>query len=107
MSLHIKDDPNAFYEYVGSKTKIKDTVGPMTDNIGNVILDDGVNVYLLNEYFASIYTNENLVDIPMYNKTSYINASNTVDFTEVTVYDKICTLRATNLLVLKEYIQLC
>ena len=34
------------------KTKIKDTVGPMTDDFGNAILDDGVNVKLLNEYFA-------------------------------------------------------
>ena len=49
---------------------------------------------LLIEYFASIFTKENLVDIPMYNKASYRNALNTVDFTEETVYDKLCRLRA-------------
>ena len=80
--------------YARSKAKIKDTAGPMTDNFCNAILDDGVNVKLLNEYFASIFTKENLVDIPMYNKASYINALNTVDFTEETVYDKLCKLRA-------------
>ena len=42
----------AFYEYARSKTKMKDTVGPMTDDLGNVILDVGVNVKLLNEYFC-------------------------------------------------------
>ena len=30
----------------------------------------------------------------MCNKASYINALNTVDFTEETVYDKLCELRA-------------
>ena len=30
----------------------------MTDDFGNAILDDGVNVKLLNEYFASIFTRE-------------------------------------------------
>ena len=49
---------------------------------------------LLNEYFASIFTKENLVDIPMYNKASYKNTLNTVDFTEETVYDKVCKFRA-------------
>ena len=74
--------------------KMKDTIGPMTDDFGNVILDNGVNVELLNEYFASIFTKENLVDIPMFNKASYKNALNTVDFTEETVYDKLCKLKA-------------
>ena len=30
----------------------------MTDDFGNVILDDGVNVKLLNEYLALIFTND-------------------------------------------------
>ena len=49
---------------------------------------------LLNEYFTSIFTKDNLVDISMYNKASYINALNTVYFTEETMYDKLCKLRA-------------
>ena len=88
------DDPRTFYVYARSKTKMKEIVGPMTDDFGDAILDDGVNVKLLDEYFASIFTKENLVDKPMYNKTSYINALNTVDCTEETVHDKLCKLRA-------------
>ena len=41
-----------------------------------------------------MFTNENLVDMPMCNRSSYINALNTVDFNEETVYDKLCKLRA-------------
>ena len=101
LSLHIKDDPRAFYMYVvvssphqsppivvvfymyaRSKTKMKDTVGPLTDDFGNVIRDDGVNAKLINEYFALISTKDNLMNIPMCNKQSYINALNTVDCTE-------------------------
>ena len=54
----------------------------MTDDFGNVILDDGVTVKLLNEYFATIFTKKNLLDIPIYNKACNVNALNTVDFTE-------------------------
>ena len=106
---------------------MKDTVGPMTDDFGNVILEDCVNTRLLNEYFASIFTKANLVDISISNNklmlciclqtfeaalfwkkknACYINASNTVDFAEETVYDKLCRFRATNL-VLIEYMHLC
>ena len=88
-------------------SKIKDTVGPMTDDFGNAILDDGVNVKLLNEYFASIFTKENLVDITMYNKASCKNALNTVDFTEETVYDKLCKLRADKSAGVDRIFQLC
>ena len=73
---------------------MKDTIGPLTDDFGNVILDDGGNAKLLNEYFASIFTKENLVNIPMCNKAYYVNALNSVDFTEETVYDKLCKLSA-------------
>ena len=93
LSLHIKDDSKGFYEHALSKTKMKDTVGPMTDDFGNAILDDGVNGKLLNEYFESIFARENVVDIPMYNKAFYVSALNTIYFTEETVYDKLCKLR--------------
>ena len=86
------DDPKGFYEYAHSK--IKDTVHPLTDDFDNVILEDGVNAKLLNDYFASIFTKENFVDMPMYNKASYKNALNTDDFIEETVYDKHCKLRS-------------
>ena len=56
LSLHIQDDPKAFYEYALSKKKMKYTVCPMTNDFCNVILDDCVNVKLLNECFASIFT---------------------------------------------------
>ena len=82
LSLCIKDVPKAFYKYARSKTKMKVSIGPLTKDVGNVFLVDRVNAKLLNEYFASTFTNENLVDIPMCNKASYIKALNTVDFIE-------------------------
>ena len=49
----------------------------------------------------------NFVDIPMCIKASYINALNTVDFTEETMYVSFVSSGSINLLVLMEYIQLC
>ena len=94
LALHVNDDPKAFYKYACRKMKMNDTVGPLTDEVGYVIPDDGLNARLLNEYFASIFTKENLVDIPMCERASYVNALNTVDFTDETVCDKLCKLRA-------------
>ena len=74
--------------------EIKDIVGPLTDDLCNVIIDDSDNAKLLNQYFSSIFTKENLVGIPMCDRTSYANALNTVDFTEEKMYDNHCKLRA-------------
>lgn len=44
--------PKPFKSNARSKIKTKEAVGPLTDDDGEVILDDSVNVRLLNEYFA-------------------------------------------------------
>ena len=78
----------------------------MNYDFGNVILDDGVNVKLLNEYLASIFTKENFVYIPMYNKTSNINALYTAILLMRQCMMNFESSGSTNLLVLMEYIQL-
>ena len=107
LSLHIKDDPRAFYRNARSNMKMKDAVGPMTDDFSSIIPDDDVNVKLLNEYFASIFTEENLMDMSMCDRDSYANALNTVVLQKRQCIIKSVTLGPTNLLVLMEYIQLC
>ena len=39
-------------------------MGPLKDNLGKIIVDDQQGADLLNEYFCSVFTKENLENIP-------------------------------------------
>ena len=59
-----KTNPKVFYAYVNSRKPIKNAIGPLKDVQGNVISSDEGMADLLNEYFASVYTEEDLQEIP-------------------------------------------
>ena len=60
----IKTDPKIFYSYVRSKTKIKDRIGPLEDQNRKLTNDNATMSEILNKYFASVYTIENIGDVP-------------------------------------------
>ena len=59
-----KTNPKVFYAHVNSRKPIKSTIGPLKDRQGNMISSDEGMADLLNEYFASVYTEEDLQQIP-------------------------------------------
>jgi len=60
----IKSDPKSFYSYVKSKTKFKSTVGPLTNDKGDLVGDYREMAELLNTFFASVFTTENTNNLP-------------------------------------------
>ena len=48
----IKNDSKTFYAYVRSKQKVRDKVGPLENNSGNIISDGFQMAEVLNEYFS-------------------------------------------------------
>ena len=64
LALEIKRNPKSFYRYVRSKAKSKERVGPLKDSAGNVIDDDSEMCNMLNSFFASVFTTENIDSIP-------------------------------------------
>ena len=56
-----KTNPKGFFQLY--RTKNKDNVGPLTNNEGIVDTDEGMS-RLLNEYFLSVFTKENVDNIP-------------------------------------------
>jgi len=60
----IKMNPKSFYSYVRSRAKTKDKVGPLKDGNGKLILDDEDRAQLLNTYFSSVFTKENMTHMP-------------------------------------------
>ena len=53
-----------FFAHVNSRKPIKSAIGPLKDAQGNIISSDEGMAELLNEYFVSVYTKEDLEEIP-------------------------------------------
>ncbi|HSZ24591.1 MAG TPA: reverse transcriptase family protein [Cytophagaceae bacterium] len=96
----IKLQPKAFYSYVRSKTKSKVKVGPLLNKNGKVIDDKREMCELLNDYFSSVFTLENRVNIPTTNAkqnscqpTKVIEELTNIDITEEKVLQAIKCLK--------------
>ena len=61
---NIKTDPKLYYRYARSKMDVKDGIGPLTDENGNVISDNKDMAQVLNQYFTTVFTDENMDNIP-------------------------------------------
>ena len=61
---NIKKDSKSFYAYVRSKQRSRVKVGPLEDSTGNIISDSRSIADLLNSYFSSVFTVENVSFIP-------------------------------------------
>jgi hypothetical protein len=82
-----------FNKYIRSKTKAKAPVGPLKNEAGNMLTDDAEIAEELNKYFASVFTREDLSEIPSKEKETEAEL-NIVEITEAKVIAKIKNLRA-------------
>ena len=57
---NIKTYSNSFYPYVRSKQKVRDKAGPLENNRGHIISDGFQMAEVLNEYFISVFTTEDI-----------------------------------------------
>ena len=62
---NIKNYSKSFYAYVRSKQKVRDKVGPLENNKGNIISDGFQMAVFLNEYFSSVFTTEDISSLPV------------------------------------------
>ena len=60
-----KNDSKSFYADVRSKQKVRDKVGPLENNSGNIISDGFQMAKVLNEYFSSVFTTEDISSFPV------------------------------------------
>ena len=61
----IKNDSKSFHGYVRSKQKVQDKVGLLENNRGNIISDRFQMAEVLNEYFSSVFTTEDISSLPV------------------------------------------
>ena len=62
---NIKNDSKSFYDYGRSKQKVRDKVGPLENNRGNIISEGFQIAEVLNEYFRSVFTTEDIGSLPV------------------------------------------
>ena len=63
IASNIKQDPRAFFSYVRGKQKVKDSIGPLVDPTNGVTVSDSQEMSdILNNYFSSVFTSENVVN---------------------------------------------
>ena len=65
LAQHIKSDSKSFYAYVRSKQNVRDKVGPLEDNAGNIITEGVLMAEELNMHFSSVFTREDTSALPV------------------------------------------
>jgi ribonucleases P/MRP protein subunit RPP40 len=97
LSRNVKEDCKSFYNYVRSKQRRKDRIGPLRkeSDAGEVIVDDVEAAEVLNKYFSSVFTLEKLGNIPEPKKTLPDNEAGLtqVSFTKESVVEQLSRLK--------------
>lgn len=63
-----KTNPKAFYKYARSKMKTRVRITNLTDEAGNLVTSDKDKANLMNNFFSSVFTNEDLTNMPNFDK---------------------------------------
>ena len=63
LAHNIKSDSKSFYAYVRSKQNVRDKVGPLEDNAGNIITQVFLMAEEINMHFGSVFTREDTSSI--------------------------------------------
>ena len=65
LAQNIKSDCKSFYAYVRSKQNVRDKVGPLEDNVGNMVTHGFLMAEELNMHFSSLFTREDTSSLPV------------------------------------------
>jgi Reverse transcriptase (RNA-dependent DNA polymerase) len=63
LAKEIATNPKSFYAHIKSKTSVKDTVGPLQDSCGQLVMDNAGMSESLNKFFASLFTDKSEADV--------------------------------------------
>ena len=73
IAKNIKQNPKAFYQYIASKTLKKEGVSDLTDKDGVLKSNDKDKSNILNNFFSSVFTQEDNTNIPEFIYDKEIN----------------------------------
>ncbi|CAM4581387.1 unnamed protein product [Caretta caretta] len=58
LARDVKSNKKVFFRYVSNKKKVKESVGPLLNEGGNLVTEDVEKANVLNNFFASVFTNK-------------------------------------------------
>ncbi|CAM5177833.1 unnamed protein product [Eretmochelys imbricata] len=58
LARDVKSNKKGFFRYVSNKKKVKESVGPLLNEGGNLVTEDVEKAKVLNAFFASVFTNK-------------------------------------------------
>ncbi|GAB0190300.1 mitochondrial enolase superfamily member 1 [Grus japonensis] len=56
LSRNVKDNKKSFYRYVSDKRRTRENVGPLRNEMGDLVTQDMEKAEVLNDFFASVFT---------------------------------------------------
>lgn len=97
LAKNIKLDPKSFYSYTRSKSKTKDSIGPLKSEAGELVQNDIDKCSVLNKYFGSVFTVEgdcnNLPEVEQIYKDDPNNILTDLDITTDIVLGQLRKLK--------------
>jgi hypothetical protein len=66
-----KVNPKKFWKYVQEKLKVNTGIGTLKKKDGSLATDDASKADVLNEFFSSVFTHEDVTNVPKFEEGSY------------------------------------
>jgi hypothetical protein len=76
LAQEAKTNPKAFYAYARSKLKTKEGIADLEDGDGGVATSDAEKAEVLNTFFSSVFTKEDVDNIPTFEPRSEVKLEN-------------------------------
>ena len=91
IAMQAKTNPKAFYQYANSKLKSRSGIADLTQEDGSLTDSDYQKAEVLNKFFASVFTQEDLSHIPDFNREN-VDILDNIVITEKQVFEKLSKL---------------
>ena len=93
LAKNAKKDPKSFYSYLRSKKSNRESVGPLLAENGELELDHQKQANILNKYFTSVFTEEDINNVPAPKARTNIPKMKEIQITKQKVLKKISELK--------------
>lgn len=95
LASEVKTNPKSFWQYVQSKTKSKTSLGELKRPDGTTVEDDQDKAEVLNNFFASVFTNEDMSSIPTFPDKNFKSVLHDFEITSEMVLERLLKLDKT------------
>ena len=92
MANKIKENPKHFFSYIRAKNKGKEGIGPLKNDAGEVVSSCKEMAVLLNDFFSSVFTMEDLNTIPNGEEILGVSSFENIEFTSKLISEKLSKL---------------